>query len=405
LPESTVLIACPACSLVQRTTDCSAREFEFCRRCRTPLVHCAGRSLDVAFACSAATLILLIGSLFEPFLTTSALGATRTSILPSSVTDLWRLGRPLLCVVVFLFVLLFPLVRFAALTAVLGGIRTRRRPRWLSVAFRIANSLETWAMLDVFLLGSVVAYVRLDASILVTAGSGALCFAGAAVLSLVARATLDERQVWQLIAPQVVAKEPGPCIECTSCHLLVAARREGHLCPRCDAPLRRRLPHSLLRSMAMLVAAVLLYLPANLLPIATIPIGLKPIAYTVWGGIIDLFKARMIGLALLVFCASFTIPVLKIAALCWCTASSALGSTRHLIGKTRAYRWVEEIGRWSMVDPFAIACFAPVMHFNALIDGRAEAAATPFAAVVIFTTLAVKFFDPRRMWDRAVGPA
>jgi paraquat-inducible protein A len=76
-------------------------------------------------------------------------------------------------------------------------------------------------------------------------------------------------------------------------------------------------------------------------------------------------------------------------------------STKRLIGKTRVYRIIEEIGRWSMVDPFTIACFIPVMHFNSLIVGRAEPAATPFAAVAILTTLAVRYFDPRRIWDAA----
>jgi paraquat-inducible protein A len=76
-------------------------------------------------------------------------------------------------------------------------------------------------------------------------------------------------------------------------------------------------------------------------------------------------------------------------------------SQRRLIGKTRTYRLIEEIGRWSMIDPFTIACFIPVMDFNSLLYGRAGPAATPFAAVVILTTIAVKCFDPRDMWDAA----
>ena len=154
---------------------------------------------------------------------------------------------------------------------------------------------------------------------------------------------------------------------------------------------------------ALLVAAVLLYLPANLYSIATIPIDLTPTAYTVVGGIIDLSRSRFIGLAVLVFCASFAIPILKMAGLSWCVLStqSSTQSSTQLIRKTRVYRLIEEIGRWSMVDPFTIACFAPVMHFNSLIDGRAGPAATPFAAVVILTTVAVRCFDPREMWDRA----
>jgi len=151
----------------------------------------------------------------------------------------------------------------------------------------------------------------------------------------------------------------------------------------------------------LLIAAVLLYFPANLYPIATIPIDFTPTAYTVLGGIIDLTRSGLLGLAIIVFCASFAIPLLKMVGLAWCVTSTVRRSTTHLIAKTRVYRVIEEIGRWSMVDPLTIACFVPVLHFNGFVNGSAEAAATPFAAVAILTTLAVKFFDPRLMWDAA----
>jgi len=372
---------------------------EFCTRCRTPLVRCAGKSLGVALASAAAALILLIPATFEPFLTTSTFGATRSSILPSSAIDLWREGWPSLGIVVFLFVLLFPVIRFTALTAVLSAIRFGARPRWLGTAFRVANALQTWAMLDVFSLGSAVAYARLHASIHVTIDIGAVCLVCAALLSLVARAALDKRRVWRLIAPDAASNIARSSIVCLSCDFIASPDRDGTRCPRCGAIMRARRPDAISRSMALLIAAMLLYLPANLYTIATIPIDLKPTAYTVVGGIIDLSKSRLIGLAVLVFCASFAIPILKMAGLSWCVLSTR--SSKQLIRKTQVYRVIEEIGRWSMVDPFTIACFAPVMHFSRLIDGRAGPAATPFAAVVILTLLAVRCFDPRGMWDRA----
>jgi paraquat-inducible protein A len=155
--------------------------------------------------------------------------------------------------------------------------------------------------------------------------------------------------------------------------------------------------------MALLLAALLLYVPANLYTIATLPIDLRPTAYTVFGGIVELSQSGLLGLALLVFSASFAIPLLKMAGLSWCALSCLRRSKTRLIGKTRIYRLIEEIGRWSMIDPFTIACFIPVMDFNSLLYGRAGPAATPFAAVVILTTLAVKCFDPRDMWDLAGG--
>ena len=392
-------VLCQKCGLLQYTTECTGTEVEFCSRCQSPLVRCAGKSLDVALGSAAATLLLLIPAFFEPFLTTSTFGSTRSSVLPNSAFDLWHQGWPLLGITVFLFVLLFPAIRFTALTVVLSAMRFGARPTWLGAVFRVANALQTWAMLDVFALGSAVAYARLHASLHVSIDTGAVCLLGAALLSLIARAALDKRRVWRLIAPDAGAHVTRSSILCLSCDLIAAPDREGKRCSRCGAIIRVRRPDGVTRSIALLIAAVLLYFPANLFPIATIPIDFKPTAYTVVGGIIDLSKSRLIGLAVLVFCASFAIPILKMAGLTWCVLSTR--SSKQLIRKTRVYRLIEEIGRWSMVDPFTIACFAPVMHFSKLIDGRAGPAATPFAAVVILTTLAVRCFEPRGMWDRA----
>src|ERR1700733_2653827 len=220
------------------------------------------------------------------------------------------------------------------------------------------------------------------------------------MLSLVARATLDKPQVGRLIGPARRSIR-GPSVVCLSCELVLPQAEGPQTCPRCGAAVRPRKMHPYSRSMALLLAAGLLYLPANIYPIATIPIDLKPTSYTVLGGVIDLVKSHLLGLAALVFTASFTIPLLKMLGLAWCASSAMCGSCRFLVAKTRVYRVVEEIGRWSMVDPLTIACFVPVLQFNALIDGHAEPAVIPFSAVVILTTLAVQLFDPRRMWDVA----
>jgi paraquat-inducible protein A len=317
-----------------------------------------------------------------------------------SVSVVWRDGSPLLALCVFLFVLTFPLIRFGALTAVLLTLRLGRRLAWQTHAFRICNALQVWAMLDVFLLGLVVAYFRLRSSLEVTLGAGAICFIIAGLLSLVARATLDKAQVWRLISPdRRLIREPS--MVCLSCELVMPRAERATMCPRCHAVVTARKKNPYSRSMALLLAAGLMYLPANIYPIATIPIDLRPTSYTVLGGVIDLVRSHLLGLAALVFTASFTIPLLKMLGLAWCASSAMCGSCRFLLGKTRVYRIVEEVGRWSMVDPLTIACFVPVLQFNALIDGHSEPAVVPFSAVVILTTLAVQLFDPRRMWDAA----
>ena len=93
--------------------------------------------------------------------------------------------------------------------------------------------------------------------------------------------------------------------------------------------------------------------------------------------------------------------MLNLTAVAWFIYSVRSHSPRRLVLKTRLYQLVDEIGRWSMVDPLTVACFVPVVHYNALLTGRADAAAPFFTGVVIMTILAAKTFDPRLMWDVA----
>jgi paraquat-inducible protein A len=392
------IVGCPNCGLLQRANASAHFDVILCHRCESRLDTGVSGGNGAALAYAAGTLLLLVPAIFEPFLTTSAMGATRTSTLVSAASFLWNEGWPLLGIVVLLFTIAFPILRFAALVAVLGTLHSHARPRWLAPAFRGVNALQTWAMLDVFLVASLIAYLRLQDSILVELKPGAVCLAGAALLSLLTRAALDRARVWQAISPGISPSEDPHARLCPDCELPMAAADAGSRCPRCCALIGRPRLSSALSSIALLVAAALLYLPANALPMATIPMDLTPTAYTVLGGIVDLAEAHYLGLAALVFCASFAIPLLKLAGMTWCNASVFNGSHRRLIAKTRVYRWLDEIGRWSMIDPFTIACTIPLVHYNSLIDGRADAAASPFAAVVILTTLSVKAFDPRLLW-------
>ncbi len=395
------IVGCPDCGTRQRLPSARPATVTHCITCDATIERTHGRSVPAALACSLATLLLLIPANLSLFLRTDALGVSRSSHLASAAGAMLGDGLPLLALAVLLFVVIFPLVRFALLSAVLGLLAYGRVEPWMGRAFRWSNRLETWAMPDVFLLGLAVAYARLAASIAVRVGPGAIAFIAAGVLSLVVRATLDKAAIWERIAPDSCPADPAHAIECQDCDLLLPPHREGQSCPRCAAPIRRRKPQSISRTIALTLAALLLYIPANIYPLATLPINYQPTKYTVLEGVIDLVHAGLWDLAILVFCASFLIPFLKLVGISWCVWSVLSRSDRHLVAKARTYRVVEEIGRWSMVDPFVIGAFVPVMNYNALIYGRAEAAALPFTAVVVLTIISAKTFDPRLMWDAA----
>ena len=392
-------VGCPNCGALQMLSPDNGATVASCGVCRSVLERSNGRSLDGALACAAATLLLLLPANFLPFLTTSAVGVSRQSVLGSGAVYMWIDGWPWLAMAIGLFVVAFPLARFTLLTAVLGALRLGARPPWLGRAFRWANTLEQWSMPDVFLLALWVAYTRLAATITVQLQAGAICFIAAGLLSLVTRAALNRAAVWRAIrADAVLASHVAAC-SCLACDLIAPASAVGGPCERCGARLSARETDSIARTVALTTAGLLLYIPANIFAIATIPIGLHPTPYNILQGVIDLAKAGLYGLATLVFCASFTIPFLKLVGLGYCLLSVFRRSGKRLVLKTRVYKIVEEIGRWSMVDPFVIACFVPVMQYNNFIYGRAEPAAPAFAAVVILTMIAARTFDPRLMWD------
>lgn len=393
------MLSCRDCGALQGLPPVADYDLLLCVQCDCQLERHTGRSLDAAFALSATTLVLLIPANLLPFLSTSVLGASRQSHLWSSVTAMWRQDWPLLAIAIGLFVVVLPIVRFGLLTVVLFLVRRKSRPAWLGRAFRWSSGLQIWAMADVFLLGLLVAYERLSATVQTTLDIGAYCFIGAAIATLFTRATLDTDAIWERIRPS----DDGSCLEgvvtCGACEMVIQHPEPGCRCPRCNAHISRRIPDALSASIALTVAGMLLYIPANLYAIARIPIGLTPTSYTILGGVIELIDARLVGLAALVFIASFVIPFFKLVGLAWCIASVLRRSTFALSTKTKTYRIVEEIGRWSMVDPFVVACFVPVTQYNAAFTSGAEPAATYFTAVVVLTMLAAHVFDPRLMWD------
>jgi paraquat-inducible protein A len=370
-----------------------------CGACGSELERRTGRSLDATLALSAAALLILIPANLETFLTTSALGAVRTSRLVSGPAELWREGWPVLGILIGLLVVVAPILRFGLLTAVLTAVRLRWRGRWIGPAFRWTNRLQSWAMADIALVGLWVAYTRLSATVPTRLGVGGMCLIAAGVLCLFARATLNPSEVWRRIRRQPPVDAARPILSCDGCGYLAPQRSASRPCPRCGQRLHIRKPGAARRAAAFTIAGLLLYLPANLFPMATVPINLVPTSYTVLAGARGLFTAGFWGLGLLVLTASFAVPLLKLGALGWFLAAPAGGGAPIL--KTRLFGVVEEIGRWSMVDPLVLALFVPVMQFNTQLSGRAEPAATAFAAVVVTTMVATRAFDPRLLWDAA----
>ncbi len=185
------------------------------------------------------------------------------------------------------------------------------------------------------------------------------------------------------------------------CHVCCKmAPAEQHQCPRCGAALHLRKPDSLQRTLALLITAGVLYVPANLFPIMiTEQLGNSEES-TILGGVVLLIELGSVPIAAVIFVASVMVPLAKFLALFYLVWSV---HARHpASGRQRSvlYRLTELIGKWSMVDVFVVAIQVALVHLGGLLVIKPGIAALSFAGVVIVTMLAAHSFDPRLIWDR-----
>jgi paraquat-inducible protein A len=194
-------------------------------------------------------------------------------------------------------------------------------------------------------------------------------------------------------------------VRCRVCGMLNRARARadaGLHCARCGSAVRARKRDSVARTVAFLAAAYVLYLPANLLPILeTGEIGGAKDWDTIMSGVVKLWLGGWWPLALVILVASIVIPFAKLVVLTWLVVSVRRGGVARLRGRTRLYRLVEVVGKWSMVDIYVGALLVGLVQFEPLATVAPGPAAIAFGAVVVLTMLASRSFDPRLLWDAA----
>ena len=198
-------------------------------------------------------------------------------------------------------------------------------------------------------------------------------------------------------------------VGCHSCSLVSSippTARGLHLrCPRCGAALHARKPHSLTRTWALVIAALILYVPANLLPVTVVTSLGQTQSDTILSGVIYFVQSGAWYLGLIIFVASVAVPVMKLIVLIYLLISVQRGSRSRLHDRTRLYQITEAVGRWSMVDIYVVTVLVALVKLGGLANIDAGPGAVYFAAVVVITMFAAMTFDPRLIWDRSESKA
>lgn len=206
----------------------------------------------------------------------------------------------------------------------------------------------------------------------------------------------------------VTARELG-VLPCAQCGLL--CRADGSTdadgaCPRCGASLRARKPDSVARTWAFLIAAVILYIPANTLTVMRTDSLFGSEDHTILGGVVELWNDGSWDLAAIVFVASIVVPILKMLALAVLALTVQRRSHWRRHERARLYRMLDAIGHWSMLDVYVVALLVGLVRFRGIAEVLPGPGIGAFGAVVVLTVLSSISLDPRLIWDtRNADPA
>ena len=398
-------ILCSQCDLLVALPELGQGERAECPRCGATLTTRwdAPRQRPTAYAV-AALFMLLLSNLF-PFVNMKVGGMTSEVKLLEIPAVLFSEDYASLGTFFLLFVQIVPALCLAIILLLVNRVQM---PVVLKARLaRILFLLKSWGMAEIFLAGILVSFVKLMAYGDIGIGSSFIPWCLFCIVQLRAFQCVDRRWVWDDIAPAPVLTQPlkvgvagirQGLRSCACCTAVLPA--ETAVCPRCLTKGDVRRKNSLQWTMALLVTSLMLYLPANILPIMITDLLGDKMPSTILAGVILLWGEGSYPVAMVIFIASIMVPTLKMIAIAWlCWDAKGHGrrdsERMHLI-----YEVVEFVGRWSMIDVFVIAVLSALVRMGGLMSIYPAMGALMFALVVMMTMFAAMTFDPRLSWDR-----
>jgi paraquat-inducible protein A len=398
---------CQSCGLLQSVPALPPGISAHCGRCGMTLHQARRHPLEHSLALTIAALVLLGVLCVATLMSVETAGITLTASLFSGPEELVRRGMTALAAVVVFVTVVAPFGKLLGTLYVLVGLRMARPPRHLRRIFVLVERLTPWSMVEVFVLGVLVAYVKLGDVVKISVGTGIFALFGLTFVMAWADGALDRTAVWDALDRTIPPDALPPhgtaagAIGCEACGLVSWPTGEHPRCPRCDSPLHPRKRDSIARTWALVLTAAALYVPANVYPVLTVMQLGAGEPSTILGGVRELIASRMYPLAALVFFASIAVPMLKLVGLSFMLIATQIGHGGWLRDRTRLYHVVRWVGRWSMIDIFMEALLGALVRFGNVITIEPGIGAVAFCGVVILTMIAAETFDPRLMWDAA----
>lgn len=403
------VIACPHCARLHERLPVQAGAMASCSQCGHTLYRQSRLSLYSWIALVLTALVIFCIANYFPIVSLRAQGLTIQATLVGALTLTWQQGHAFLAIMTGLFSFVFPLGQILFLLWALMALVTRRIPWDFHYGLRVLRVITSWSMVPVFQLGLLVAIVKLADMAVISTGPGLWAFAALTVV-MTALGRVSATRIWRhaedaglVPVSGALLRDGDTPVDCLECGYVqpVIPRALRQSCARCSAPLHLRKPNDEGRAWAFVIAAGLLYIPANVLPVMYVRLPTGVTSHTILGGVVELWRLGSWDLSIIVFIASVVVPMTKLFVL-----AALLVRRPHWRGvsiqrqRTRLYEMVEFVGQWSMLDVFVVILLSSMGNFPGISQITAGAGAVSFGVVVVLTMFAAMSYDPRRGWDR-----
>jgi paraquat-inducible protein A len=405
------LTMCAGCDQSYARRPLSSTEWARCRRCGSALEHGNHFSISTWLALTLTAAILMIFANVFPVAVISMGGLESEATVWQSVVALASGPGALVAIAAGMIAIGVPALQVLTLIWILSFAAAGRSCPYFVAAMRILRASKPWGMIEVCLLAILVALVKLSGFLHVVAGIGVAAIVLLAPLMAVI-ANRSAGDLWPLYEAHkrlrfevAGAVRPDRLMACDLCGLVhEAAAAKGDVtfaCARCGSEVLARKSDSIARTWAFLVAALVLYIPANLLPVMYTRLLGSEAESTILEGVEEFWRSGSWDIAVLIFTASVAVPCTKFLAITLLLLDQKfpIGSR---IGKTRLLKLVEHIGYWSMLDVLVVALVTALIQFRALGIAEPRSGIVFFGAVVVLTMLAAMSFDSRLAWKRQV---
>lgn len=348
----------------------------------------------------AALVVFAIAQYF-PVVSLTLQGKTVSASFPQALLLTWEQGHYLLSIMTGLFGFWFPLFQLVLVLWALQCIHAGRVPGDFAIGLRMLRALAPWSMAPVLVLALVVAIVKFSGLWSLRPEPGLIGFAFLTFF-LTGVGRMHARVLWyEAERAGLVARsgQHGSGLSCQACGYVQDAQPPAGRCRRCAAHVHKRRQNVTGRVWALALAACVVYIPANVLPVMRITSPLGSEEHTILGGVVQLWQMGSWDLALIVFVASVVVPITKLLALMVLMASRRPADASLQRQRTRLYELVEYIGQWSMLDVFVVVLMSAMANFPGLSEIVAGPGAFSFGMVVVLTMWAAMSYDPRLGWD------